>query len=62
MQGTTRKHLLLVDPEGIVRTRDKTFESVSHMINYHKDNNLPIISAESALLLRNAIEAKHNDS
>ncbi len=34
-----------------VRTKDRTFESVSHLIDYHRDNNLPIISAESALRL-----------
>jgi SHC-transforming protein 1 len=57
MQGAVRKHLLLVDPEGVVRTKDKTFESVSHLINYHRDNGLPIISAESALVLRNPVSA-----
>ena len=74
MQGTGRKHLLLVDPEGVVRstsaipyssdkprltdnnptfsrTRDRTFESVTHLIDYHRNNKLPIISAESALRL-----------
>jgi len=51
MQGSGRKHLLLVDPEGVVRTRDRTFESVSHLIDHHRHNNLPIISAESALRL-----------
>lgn len=34
-----------------VRTKDRTFESVSHLINYHRDNGRPIISAESALRL-----------
>lgn len=51
MQGQGRKHLLLVDPEGVVRTRDRTFDSVSHLIDYHRNNKLPIISAESALRL-----------
>nr|XP_027197239.1 uncharacterized protein LOC113791645 [Dermatophagoides pteronyssinus] len=55
MQGGHRKHLLLVDPEGVVRTKDKTFESVSHLINYHRNNGLPIISSESALVLKNPI-------
>ncbi|XP_074600614.1 SHC-adaptor protein isoform X2 [Brevipalpus obovatus] len=55
MQGGVRKHLLLVDPEGKVRTQDQTFESVTHLINYHRDNGLPIISAESALVLRNPV-------
>ncbi|GAB6018973.1 Transmembrane 6 super member 1 [Chamberlinius hualienensis] len=52
MQNGAKKHLLLVDPEGVVRTKDKTFESVSHLVNYHRNNELPIISAESALLLK----------
>jgi len=51
MQGLSRKHLLLVDPQGVVRTRDRTFDSVIHLIDYHRNNKLPIISAESALRL-----------
>ena len=35
----------------ISRTRDRTFESVTHLIDYHRNNKLPIISAESALRL-----------
>ncbi|KFM71165.1 SHC-transforming protein 1, partial [Stegodyphus mimosarum] len=50
MQRSMRKHLLLVDPEGIIRTKDQVFDSVSHLIKHHRDNCLPIISAESALL------------
>ncbi|XP_047476533.1 SHC-transforming protein 1-like [Penaeus chinensis] len=55
MQNNTKKHLLLVDPEGVVRTKSRTFDSVSHLINYHRDNELPIVSAESALVLRNPV-------
>ena len=33
------------------RTRDRTFDSVIHLIDYHRNNKLPIISAESALRL-----------
>ncbi|XP_078573281.1 SHC-transforming protein 1-like isoform X4 [Branchiostoma floridae x Branchiostoma japonicum] len=51
MQEGRVKHLLLVDPQGIVRTKDRTFESVSHLISYHRDNQLPIISAGSAVRL-----------
>uniref|UniRef100_A0A146LNW6 SHC-transforming protein 1 n=1 Tax=Lygus hesperus TaxID=30085 RepID=A0A146LNW6_LYGHE len=56
LQGGTKKHLLLIDPEGMVRTKDRMFESVSDLINYHCRNQLPIISAESALVLRNPIQ------
>lgn len=54
-QGGTKKHLLLIDPEGVVRTKDRMFESVGHLVNYHCQNQLPIISAESALILRNPV-------
>ncbi|XP_045481876.1 SHC-transforming protein 3 [Harmonia axyridis] len=52
MQDNTKKHLLLIDPEGVVRTKDRMFDSVSHLINFHCENALPIISSESALVLR----------
>jgi len=55
MQGSGRKHLLLVDPQGIVRTRDRSFDSVSHLIDFHRNNKLPIISAESALRLEHPV-------
>ncbi|KAE8589056.1 hypothetical protein XENTR_v10022871 [Xenopus tropicalis] len=52
------KHLLLVDPEGVVRTKDHRFESVSHLISYHMDNRLPIISAGSELCLQQPVERR----
>lgn len=55
MQNGARRHLLLVDPAGVVRTKDRTFESVSHLVNFHRDNALPIISAESALVLKTPV-------
>lgn len=50
-QGGHIRHLLLVDPEGIVRTKDFIFDSVSHLINYHRQNSLPIITQGSELRL-----------
>ncbi|CAO1365481.1 unnamed protein product [Diamesa serratosioi] len=52
MKSAQAKHLLLIDPEGVVRTKDRVFESISHLVNYHWTHSLPIISSESALLLR----------
>ncbi|XP_078283231.1 SHC-transforming protein 1-like isoform X2 [Rhinoraja longicauda] len=52
LQGGQAKHLLLVDPEGMVRTKDRLFDSVSHLISYHVDNQLPIISSGSELYLK----------
>ncbi|NXQ26149.1 SHC3 protein, partial [Alaudala cheleensis] len=53
------KHLLLVDPEGTVRTKDRVFDSISHLINYHLENNLPIVSSVSELCLQQPAERKH---
>ncbi|XP_048146977.1 SHC-transforming protein 3 isoform X2 [Corvus hawaiiensis] len=53
------KHLLLVDPEGAVRTKDRVFDSISHLINYHLENNLPIVSSVSELCLQQPAERKH---
>ncbi|XP_077302455.1 SHC-adaptor protein [Arctopsyche grandis] len=55
VQQNSRKHLLLIDPEGVVRTKDRVFDSVNHLISYHCNNELPIISAESTLILRKPI-------
>lgn len=49
------KHLLLIDPDGCVRTKDRVFENITHLINYHWSNRLPIISADSALLLQTPV-------
>ncbi|XP_023699325.1 SHC-transforming protein 2 isoform X1 [Paramormyrops kingsleyae] len=49
------KHLLLVDPEGVVRTKDMLFESINHLINYHLKNKLPIVAAESELHLQQVV-------
>uniref|UniRef100_A0A672FUF0 SHC adaptor protein 3 n=1 Tax=Salarias fasciatus TaxID=181472 RepID=A0A672FUF0_SALFA len=51
MHNGLAKHLLLVDPEGTVRTKDHVFDSISHLIGHHRDNNLPIVSAGSELCL-----------
>ncbi|XP_030323314.1 SHC-transforming protein 3 [Calypte anna] len=59
MQNGQAKHLLLVDPEGTVRTKDHVFESISHLINHHLKNNLPIVSSGSELCLQQPAERKH---
>ncbi|XP_022529927.2 SHC-transforming protein 1 isoform X2 [Astyanax mexicanus] len=57
-QGGQPKHLLLVDPEGVVRTKDHRFESVSHLISYHMDNRLPIVSAGSEVCLQQPVDRR----
>ena len=68
------KHLLLIDPEGIVsgheektttrrrlsflsqiRTKDYEFDSIQHLISYHRSGNIPIVSADSELLLQTPV-------
>ncbi|XP_003227676.4 SHC-transforming protein 4 isoform X2 [Anolis carolinensis] len=56
LQGGQAKHLLLVDPEGKVRTKDHVFDSVSHLIRYHMENKLPIISSGSELNLSQPVK------
>lgn len=56
------KHLLLVDPDGVVRTKDRSFDSVSHLVHYHRDNRLPIISADSSLRLKRPVTVSDTDS
>ncbi|XP_057181646.1 SHC-transforming protein 2 isoform X1 [Triplophysa rosa] len=59
MQCGLPKHLLLVDPEGVVRTKDMLFESISHLIIYHLTNKLPIVAAESELHLQQVVCRKN---
>ncbi|OCT86924.1 SHC-transforming protein 4 [Xenopus laevis] len=59
LQGGYPKHLLLVDPDGKVRTKDHIFESVIHLISYHVENELPIISSGSELYLRKPVKKQH---
>ncbi|XP_037680195.1 LOW QUALITY PROTEIN: SHC-transforming protein 2 [Choloepus didactylus] len=56
MHGGQPKHLLLVDPEGVVRTKDVLFESISHLIEHHLRNGQPIVAAESELHLRGVVK------
>uniref|UniRef100_A0A8C5P409 SHC (Src homology 2 domain containing) family, member 4 n=1 Tax=Jaculus jaculus TaxID=51337 RepID=A0A8C5P409_JACJA len=55
LQGGQAKHLLLVDPEGKVRTKDHIFDNVGHLIKYHMDNRLPIISSGSEVSLKQPV-------
>lgn len=55
LQDGVPMHLLLVDPQGRVRTRDMAFVSPSHLINYHLRSQIPIISRGSSVTLGNYI-------
>ncbi|KAM4709942.1 SHC-transforming protein 3 [Discoglossus pictus] len=58
MHNGQAKHLLLVDPEGTVRTKDRVFDSIGHLINHHLENNLPIVSSGSELCLKQSVEGR----
>ncbi|XP_065059834.1 SHC-transforming protein 1-like isoform X1 [Rhopilema esculentum] len=47
MKDAQHRHLLLVDPHGQVRTKDRKFATVEELINFHKSNSIPIISGGS---------------
>ena len=38
------RHIFLVDPSGVVRTKDRSFNNICHLISYHQENRIPIIS------------------
>ncbi|XP_073908511.1 SHC-transforming protein 3 isoform X2 [Castor canadensis] len=58
MHNGQAKHLLLVDPEGTIRTKDRVFDNISHLINHHLESRLPIVSAGSELCLQQPVERK----
>lgn len=61
VQGGHPRHLLLVDPQGQVRTKDKVFENVEQLIAYHQENDLPIISSGSSVKIKHpVINVKHS--
>jgi len=53
------KHLLLVDPDGVIRTRDYEFDSIQHLVAYHQSGNIPIVSVDSELPLKSPILRKN---
>ncbi|XP_034727293.1 SHC-transforming protein 3-like isoform X2 [Etheostoma cragini] len=59
MEGATVRHLLLVDPHGQVRTRDQVFISVGHLVRFHMENQIPIVSGSSELCLKQPILQRH---
>ncbi|KAM9385628.1 SHC-transforming protein 2 isoform 2-T2 [Pholidichthys leucotaenia] len=52
------KHVLLVDPQGAVRTKDVLFESITHLMTFHINNELPIVADDSELHLKRAVRKK----
>ncbi|XP_059927503.1 SHC-transforming protein 1-like isoform X1 [Gadus macrocephalus] len=55
MEGQTVKHLLLVHPNGQVRTCDQVFQSVGHLVRFHMGSRTPIASGCSELNLTQPI-------
>lgn len=41
-----------------MRTKDVLFESISHLISHHRQNEQPIMAAESELHLRQVVRRK----
>ncbi|CAL8105236.1 unnamed protein product [Calicophoron daubneyi] len=51
LQDSKCRHLLLADPNGQVRTKERVFDSIQHLIDYHVQNGVPIRSADSEIRL-----------
>ncbi|XP_078373268.1 SHC-transforming protein 1-like isoform X2 [Oculina patagonica] len=58
VQNGQPRHLLLVDPEGKVRTKDREFPNVQELVAYHVKNALPIISSGSQVTISRPVH-KH---
>lgn len=52
--GACSSFLLLLQ----IRTRDRVFDSISHLINHHLESSVPIISAGSELSLQQPVERR----
>uniref|UniRef100_A0A8D3DEG3 SHC adaptor protein 4 n=1 Tax=Scophthalmus maximus TaxID=52904 RepID=A0A8D3DEG3_SCOMX len=61
MEGATVRHLLLIDPHGQVRTRDQVFLSVGHLVRFHMENQMPIVSGISELRLKQPVLKEKNN-
>ncbi|VDO85178.1 unnamed protein product [Schistosoma mattheei] len=51
LQDGKYRHLLLADPNGKVRTKERVFDSIQHLIDYHVQNGAPIRSLDSEIKL-----------
>ncbi|KAL7668614.1 hypothetical protein ACOME3_009310 [Neoechinorhynchus agilis] len=45
------KHLLLIDPDGSVRTKGLVFSNISSLIYYHQEKTISIVSPDSQIVL-----------
>ncbi|XP_049574720.1 SHC-transforming protein 1 [Syngnathus scovelli] len=59
MDGTTVRHLLLVDPHGQVRTCDQVFRNVSHLVRFHMHSQIPIVTGSNQLCLKQPVLQRH---
>lgn len=57
MRGNSPE-LRTIVPWPQVRTKDVLFESISHLISHHRQNEQPIVAAESELHLRQIVQRK----
>ena len=53
-QGECR-HILLVDPNGVVRTKDIVFNNICHLVDHHQKNSIPIVSKDNQLVLEHPV-------
>ncbi|OON13490.1 SH2 domain protein, partial [Opisthorchis viverrini] len=59
LQDNKCRHLLLADPKGQVRTKERVFGSIQHLIDYHVQNGVPIRSGDSEIRLIFPVSAQN---
>lgn len=51
------RHLLLVDDDGVtVKTKDRKFKNIVHLVQFYQGNNLPLVLGEDAIYLRRPVK------
>ncbi|KAF8567332.1 hypothetical protein P879_05188 [Paragonimus westermani] len=51
LKDAKHRHLLLADPNGQVRTKERVFDSIQHLIDYHLRSGMPIRSGSNEISL-----------
>jgi len=51
------RHLLLVDDDGVtVKTKDRKFKNIVHLVQFYQGNNLPLVLGEDPIYLRRPVK------
>ena len=61
MHDGTKLHLVFDSVEK-VKTREREFDDISHLVRYHHENALPIVAIDSSVYLLNGVRPSHKSN